>query len=81
MVGKTAAAIAAMSLVASPVMASTASSLSVAGAQRASAPAGDESRLGGMEGGSIVAAILAAAIVVGGVIIAVDGGSDSPVSR
>lgn len=77
--GKIGAAIAATSLVASPVLAQAAQPVSsVSQAARADASATSESDL---EGGSgILIAILAAAAVIAGIIIAADGSEDEPTS-
>ena len=67
------AATAALSLIASPALATAAT------ADRASAPvAQGESELEG--GSSIIIAILAAAAVIAGIVIAADGGDDEPIS-
>ncbi|MDB5681851.1 MAG: hypothetical protein JWO16_1656 [Sphingomonas bacterium] len=67
----------ALSLVASPVLANPAASLSVAKSVRASSPSAKSNKLAGS---SIIPAVLALAIVAGGVIIAVsdDNKSKSP---
>ena len=59
----------ALSLVASPVLANPAASLSVAKSVRASSPSAKSNKLAGS---SIVPVVLALAIVAGGVYIAVD---------
>ena len=68
----------AMALTSTPVLAApaanSASSLSVAKAVRAAAPAKGKSQLAAP--GAIVGLVLAAAVVAGGVIIAVDDGDD-----
>lgn len=68
------AATAALSLVASPVLARTS-----AGADRASAPVAQEE--GDLAGGStLILALLAAAAVIGGIIVIADGGNNNPIS-
>jgi len=73
------AAIAAASLVSTPVLAQVAQPVStVSQAVRTSTTTEDESKL---EGGSgIIIAILAAAAVIAGIIIAADGSDDTPTS-
>lgn len=67
------AATAAISLAASPALAQTSVT-----AERVAAPVQGESEL---EGGSgIIIAILAAAAIIAGIVIAVDGSDDTPVS-
>ena len=69
------AAVAAASLVSSPVLAQAAQPVSEV---RTGAAVADESE---MEGGSgIILAILAAAAVIAGIIIAADGGDNTPTS-
>ena len=69
-------AVAAFSMLASPVMAQSASKLSVASAARSGATAKGEE----LAGGSLIIAILAAAAVVAGIIVAADSsdGATSP---
>ncbi|VAV97797.1 hypothetical protein MNBD_ALPHA04-1778 [hydrothermal vent metagenome] len=73
------AAIAAASLVSTPVLAQVAQPVAkVSEAVRADASATEESKL---EGGSgIIVAVLAAAAIIGGIIIAADGSDDTPTS-
>ncbi|MEO5493273.1 MAG: hypothetical protein ABIR08_04520 [Sphingomonas sp.] len=59
----------ALSLVATPVLANPAASLSVAKSVRASSPSAKSNKLAGS---SIIPAVLALAIVAGGIYIAVD---------
>ncbi len=67
------AATAALSLVATPALARTSANV-----DRVSAPVTQgESKL---EGTGMILAILAAAAVIGGIIIAADGGNDTPIS-
>lgn len=66
-----AAAAAAAALVTTPVVAQAATSV------RTSAPAKDSNDL---SGGSLVLAVLAVAAIIAGIVIAADGGSDTPVS-
>ena len=73
------AAVAAASLVATPVFAQAVQPVSkVSKSVRASASADDESKLAG--GSGVIIAILAAAAVIGGIVIAADGSDDSPTS-
>ncbi len=73
------AAVAAASLVATPVFAQAAQPVAkISQPVRAGASADEESKL---EGGSgIIIAVLAAAAVIGGIIIAADGSDDDPTS-
>ena len=73
------AAIAAASLVSTPVFAQAVQPVAKASeAVRADASAAEESKL---EGGSgIIVAVLAAAAIIGGIIIAADGSEDTPTS-
>ena len=68
------AAVAVASLVATPVLANPAASLSVAKATRAASPSGKKSQLAAP--GGIIAAVLVAGVVAGGIIIAVDDDDD-----
>jgi len=73
------AAVAAASLVATPVFAQAAQPVSkVSQAVRADASAAEEEKLAG--GSGIIIAVLAAAAVIGGIIIAADGSDDDPTS-
>jgi len=62
-------AVVALSLVASPVLANPAASLSVAKSVRASTPSAKSNKLAG---NSLIPVVLALAIVAGGIYIAVD---------
>ena len=66
------AAIAATSLIATPVLAQAAQP------ERAGAATADESELAG--GSGIIIAVLAAAAIIGGIVIAADGSDDTPTS-
>ncbi|MEW4467157.1 hypothetical protein AB1K62_04910 [Parasphingorhabdus sp. JC815] len=73
------AAVAAASLVATPVFAQAVQPVSKASeAVRASASTDKESKLAG--GSGIIIAVLAAAAVIGGIVIAADGSDDAPTS-
>ncbi|WP_374409134.1 hypothetical protein [Pelagerythrobacter sp.] len=70
------AATAAISMAAAPAIAQSASS-----AERAVAPISSESELGGdSDGSGVILAILAVAAIVAGIVIAVGGDDDEPVS-
>ena len=74
-IGSIAAAAAALSLTASPVLAQS-------NVDRAPAPVEAPAELGGEGSGSaIILAILAAAAIIAGIIIAADGDDDDAVSR
>lgn len=80
-ISKVVAAVVASSLFATPVMANTASSLSVAKAvgAKAGTPAGKSSKLTGSE---VLIGVLATAAVIAGAVVAIDGsGSDAPDSN
>lgn len=75
--GTIAAAVAALSLTASPVLAQS-------NAERAPAPVQAPAELGNdddSDGSAIILALLAAAAIIAGIIIAVDGDDDDAISR
>lgn len=63
-------------LAAAAAVTSMAVAPAVVAADRVAAPVSGESEMGG----SLILAILAAAAVIAGIVIAVDGGNDRPVS-
>ncbi len=75
------AAIAAASLVSTPVIAAAApanKTVAASKVKRVGAVRKTENKLGG--GSGVIVAVLAAAAVIGGIVIAADGGNDSPTS-